>query len=267
MAVYPLRVNGRVAWRDLLRLLVVREVRVRYARATLGVAWAALVPLVMMLVFTGVGFERLVDDESEFARVPYAVFALTGLVPWMYFAQATGAATSSLASSRDLLRKAAFPLQVIPMSRVLAGLLDLAVGCALLAAIIAWKAPAGTVTATALTVPLILLVQVALMSGLALVLSAANLFFRDVQYLVQVGLLLVMFASSVVYPLSGLDPSVQAVLDWNPVSALMDSYREALLLGRFRFVTLWPAVVGAAVTLGIGWATFAVARSRMAEEA
>src|SRR5690349_1487992 len=111
--------------RDLLWLLTVREIRIRYARAVLGAGWAVFGPLVMMGVFTLMNFSRLFPPRSDYAAVPYALFAMCGLLPWTHFSTSLTQATPSLVMARDLLRKSAFPREVIPLSRMLAALLDL----------------------------------------------------------------------------------------------------------------------------------------------
>lgn len=258
-------IRNLVAHRDLLWLLAVREVRIRYARAAIGVAWALFIPLVMVGVFTVMNFGALVPEGSDYAAVEYPVFAYCGILPWTYFAMATTQSTSSLVNSAALLKKSAFPQEVIPISRVMAATLDFAIGAVLLGGLM-WHYGIG-LTAPALAVPAVLLLQMAFTLGVALLLSAGNMFFRDVAYLVQVGLLLGMFATSVVYPIPTNNPDVATVLKLNPMSAYLDSYREALLLGRWPALeTLLPGVLGAVIALGLGVIVFRRASRRFAEE-
>src|SRR5947209_6152871 len=106
-----------VRYRDLLWLLTAREIRIRYARAALGIAWAVFPPLLMLGVFTGLDFQRLLTVQAESADVPYALFAYVGLLPWTHFTTSLTQATPSLVNLRDLLRKAAFPREVIPLAK------------------------------------------------------------------------------------------------------------------------------------------------------
>ena len=116
-------------------------------------------------------------------------------------------------------------------------------------------------------VPGILLLQVAFTTGAVLLLSAANMFLRDVHYFVQVFLVLAMFATSVVYPVEVPDPTATRILALNPMSSFLDAYREAILLGRWPWERLVPGIVGAAIVLVAGWAYFRRSARRFAEEA
>ncbi len=254
-----------LAHRDLLWLLTVREIRVRYARAALGVAWAIFPPLVMAAVFSVLNFGRLIDATSPFHATPYVVFALVGLVPWAHFATSLQQATPSLVLASSILKKASFPHAVVPLARVLAALLDLGVGVLVVAALLAWNhVPVG---ASLAAVPLVFALQLAFTAGLALLLSAANMFFRDVNYLFQVAIVLAMFATSVVYPISPSSPLAAEVLRWNPMSSYLDAYRSAVLLRTWpSLAALLPGVVGAVLSLGLGGYVFTRSSPRFAEE-
>jgi len=175
------------AHRDLLWLLVVREIRVRYARAALGAAWAVFPPIVMMTVFSVMNFSRLIDPSSPYATIPYPVFAFMGLLPWAHFSTSLTQATPSLVMASTILKKSRFPHEVVPLSRVLAALLDFGVGLVVLAALLAWHDELS-VGVTAIAVIPIFALQFVFTAGLALLLSAANMFYRDVNYLLQVGI-------------------------------------------------------------------------------
>jgi len=255
--------------RDLLWLLTVREVRIRYARAFLGAGWALFMPVVMMATFTVLSFDRLVSEHSPYrkAGVPYSVFAYCGLVAWTHFATSVTAATPSMVVARDILRKSAFPKGVIPLAKVLAALLDLAIGATFLVGLMIWKDI--PFRATGLAVVPVLALQVLFTVGVVLLTSAGNMFFRDVNYLVQVGIVLAMFATAVVYPIDTStirQPWIGAILSWNPMSSYIDAYRDALLLGKWPWGRLLPGVVGAAVALAVGGGVFRALEHRFAEE-
>jgi ABC-type polysaccharide/polyol phosphate export permease len=260
----PRIMRGIAAHRDLLSLLVRREIRIRYARAFLGIGWALFLPLVMMVVFTVLNFARLVPEASRYRDVPYPVFAYCGLLFWTHFATSLTQATPSLVVSASLLKKCAFPRGVIPLAKVLAPLLDLAIGALFLVGLMVWyRIPVGP---GVLALPLILVLQLAFTQGLALLFSAGNMYYRDVNYLVQVGLVLAMFATSVVYPIELVNPTARAVLSLNPMSSYLDAYRDVLLLGRWPGPGLLVGAVGAAGSLVLGSLVFRRLSPRFAEE-
>src|SRR5664279_2926065 len=129
--------NVREMWanRELLLFLVWRDIKVQYAQTALGAAWAVLQPLLTMLIFTVI-FGRLAKIPSD--GVPYSVFTLAALIPWMYFANAFSAASASLVTSVNLITKVYFPRLIIPIVSVLSGLVNFAVSCVVLAIMLVW---------------------------------------------------------------------------------------------------------------------------------
>ena len=223
------------------------------------------VPLVMMAVFSVLNFQRLFPEGSPYAELSYPVFAFVGLLPWAHFSTSLTQATPSLVLAGAMLKKTRFPQEVVPLAKVFAALLDLGVGLVILVGLLAWQRI--PLHPAALAVPAVFVLQVIFTSGLALLLAAANMFFRDVNYLLQVGIVLAMFATSVVYPISVSSSAAAAILGANPMSSYLDAYREALLLGQWpSWQTLAPGVIGAAVSLLVGAAVFQRAAPRFAEE-
>ncbi|MHC4472081.1 MAG: ABC transporter permease [Planctomycetota bacterium] len=250
--------------RDLLSLLVVREIRIRYARAFLGMAWALFVPLVMMLIFTALNFGRLIPEGNPYRGLPYAAFAYCGLLFWTHFATSLTQGTSSLVVAAGLIKKCAFPREMIPFSKILAAVLDLAVGAIFLGILVVWHGLG--VGWPLLLVPVVFLLQLLFTAGVVLVLSSANMFFRDVNYLVQVGVILLMFATSVVYPVTPAGPTVGAILALNPMSTFLDAYREIVLLGRWPGLELLNGALGAYGSLALGLLLFRKLSPHFAEE-
>ncbi len=250
---------------DLLRLLVVREVSTRYARTALGVLWAVFPPLLVAAVFTLLDFGRLIGGESRWRDVPYPAFAFSGMVFWTHFAQSVTTGTASLALSRDMLHKSTFPAELIPLSKVLAWLLDLSIGFALLLGL-QW-AHGIPMHWTAALVPFVFVLQLAFTAGVVLLLSALNVFFRDVQFVLQVLVMVLMFASNVVVPIDGAAGASARVFAANPIVSYLDAYRSLLFLGRVPdAATLLPGAVGAVLALGVGLAYFRRVAPRFAEE-
>lgn len=244
---------------------MIREVRTRYARTALGVLWALFPPVAVAAVFTLLDFGRLMGGDSRWSDVPYPAFAFSGMVFWTHFSQSLTTGTSSLAYSRDMLHKSKFPAELIPLSKILAWLLDLAIGFALLLALLAVLG--RPVPATALLVPAVFLLQLAFTTGLVLLLSAVNLFFRDVQFVLQVAVMILMFASNVVVPIDGAKGLAAKVFAVNPIVSYLDAYRSLLFLGRLPdLASMTPGIAGAVLSLAVGVAYFRRVSPRFAEE-
>jgi ABC-type polysaccharide/polyol phosphate export permease len=250
--------------RYLLWTLTWREVRVRYARAALGMGWALFVPLVMMFTFTVLNFGRLIADDSPFKGEPYPLFAYCGILFWTHFSTSLTQGTPSLVISAPMIKKCAFPREMVPLSRILAALLDLGVGAAFLAGMMVWYGKPVTVAVLAL--PAVFALQLVFTAGALLILSGANVFFRDVNYFVQVGIILAMFATSVVYPVEPENPVARTVLALNPMSSYLDAYRQIVIRGSWPGEGLLVGALGALVSCLLGWLAFRRMAVRFAEE-
>ena len=189
------------AYRELLYFLVWRDVKIRYKQTALGIAWVALQPLATTVVFTLI-FGNLARMPSD--NLPYAVFALAGLLPWNYFAGAIGRGGTSLVTSANLVSKVYFPRLIIPIASVLAGLVDFAIVLGLLVVLLLVFGYPPTLLW--LLVPLFLLLAIATALGVSLWLSALNVEYRDVGYLIPFLVQLWFFCTPVVYPASLIPP-------------------------------------------------------------
>jgi lipopolysaccharide transport system permease protein len=212
-------------YRGLLVFLVWREIKVRYAQTVLGAAWAILQPLLTTVVFTVIfgRFARLPSDG-----VPYPLFSLAALVPWTYFNTAVSGASNSLTANTSLVTKVYFPRLVIPGAAVLAALLDLAVSIVALLLLMLFYHAAPRPAAVVL-VPASVLMMVMTAAGMGFWLSALNIQYRDVKYVVPFLLQLWMFASPVVYPLSLVPDRYRLAYSLNPLAGAIAGFRSALL--------------------------------------
>lgn len=214
------------AYRELLAFLVWRDVKVRYKQTALGAAWAIIQPLATMLVFT-LFFGRLAGITPPHG-VPYWLFAYVALVPWTFFATGVSQSSDSLVGSANLLRKVYFPRLAIPLAAAFAGLVD--VGLSLLVLLVAMLV-AGVVPGVAVLalVPLLLL-ALTIAVGVGLWLSALNVQFRDVRYVVPFLLQLWLYATPIAYPSTLItDPRWRALYGLNPMVGVVDGFRWALL--------------------------------------
>jgi len=219
------------AYRELLYFLTWRDVLIRYKQAVLGVAWAILQPLLTMVVFTVV-FNRVLGIKSPSSDVPYPVFSLAGLLPWQFFAGALSRSGVSLVGNANLLTKVYFPRLVIPISAVLAGLVDLLISFVVLLILMAGYGIAPTWHIVFL--PLFVLLALAAALAVSLWLSALNVLYRDVQYVIPFLAQLWMFVSPVIYPITQIPAGkARVAFALNPMTGVIGGFRWALLGQQF----------------------------------
>lgn len=210
--------------RELIYFLTLRDIKVRYTQAALGVAWAVLQPLLMMVIFT-LFLGRLAKVPSD--GFPYPVFAFAGLIPWTFFSNAVGAGANSVVGSANLVSKVWFPRLALPLAAALAWLPDLCITSALL---IGMMLIFGiTPPLTAVLLPAFILFALLAAAGVSLWLAALNVSYRDVRYAVPFVLQLWLFATPVVYPASLVPERFRTLLGLNPMAGVVEGFRWALL--------------------------------------
>ncbi|OFW63569.1 MAG: hypothetical protein A2Z35_02095 [Actinobacteria bacterium RBG_19FT_COMBO_36_27] len=261
------RFKELLSYRTLLWTLTWRDIRVRYKQSLLGIAWAMFIPVSMMLLFSFV-FTRIVAVKTD---IPYPIFAYCGLLPWQFFASATTAATNSLIANRSLVTKIYFPSEVFPISSIIAAFVDFLVGSIVLVALIMYFYFTGASIMVSWTVFLVIpviLVQIIFTAGVSFFLSMGNLFFRDVRYIYNIIITLWMFATSVVYPMKISSPELQKILHLNPMTPIIDAYRDVLLRGKVPDMNNfgYAIVISLAVFLS-GWIIFYKIQHKFAEKA
>ena len=234
--------------RELLLFLVWRDIKVQYAQTALGAAWAVVQPLMTMLIFTLI-FGRLAKIPSD--GVPYSVFTLAALIPWMYFSNAFSAASASLVNSSNLITKVYFPRLIIPIVSVLSGLVNFAVSCVVLAVMMIWY----HVTPSLLAIPMIpalLLLMILTATGVGCWLAAVYIQYRDVRQIVPFIVQIWMYISPVVYPLSLVPERYRPLYALNPMAGIIQTFRVVLLrTGEIPWGTLGVStIVGMVLFLG-----------------
>ena len=218
----------RALWhyRDLLYTLSIHRVKVRYKQSLLGIGWAVLQPLSLMLIYTLV-FSYIARVPSD--GLPYAVFAYTALLPWSYFANALTSATTGLVSHSHLVTKVYFPREILPLTYVIAALFDLLIASLVLAGLMIYYRISLTVNLL-YAIPIIL-VLTCFVTAVSLFLSAVQVRYRDVGVGMPLLLQLWMFATPIVYPLSVVPQRFQSLYVLNPMVGMIESFRRAVLQG------------------------------------
>lgn len=257
-------------YRGLLAALTWRDVRVRYKQSMLGIGWAILLPLSMMLVFTFV-FTKAIDARSILnIKMPYALFAYTGLVPWTFFSVSLSGCVSSLVANRNLVTKVYFPREVFPLSCIAGSFVDFCIAMTVLTGLMAYFHLSGgwhfIPRITLLFVPVIVLVQICMTIGLGMMLAMANLFYRDVRQIFNATIQLVMFVSAVVVPVPTDGSLLAQLISLNPIVPIISAYRDCIVFGHMPDAGsfIYATVVSLSL-LVIGWVSFRRASYKFAE--
>jgi len=239
-------------YRELIYFLTWRDIKVRYKQAVLGVAWALLQPVLTVLIFTVV-FGVLLETPSQ--GLPYPLFAISALLPWQLFANALQRSSGSLVGNANLITKIYFPRLAIPLSSVMAALVDFAVSfLVLIGMMIYYRYVPGW---NLLWLPVIILFAVLTALSVGLWLSAINVQYRDVQHMVPFIIQVWMYASPIVYPIEIIPEGIWRVLyGLNPMVGVIQSYRWALLGGDRPDSTMLISVVVVIVLLISGFYYF-----------
>jgi lipopolysaccharide transport system permease protein len=229
-------------YRELLYFLAWRDVKVRYKQTALGAAWAILQPFLTMIVFS-IFFGRLARVPSD--GVPYPIFSYAALVPWTFFANGLTQSSNSLVGNANLISKVYFPRLVVPVAGVLSGLVDFVIAFLVLIGMMLYYGVTPTVHVIFLPLFVLLALVAALAAGIWL--SALNVEFRDVRFVVPFLIQLWLFATPIAYPTSLLHGFWRTVYGLNPMVGVVEGFRWALLGTR---TDLGPSVaVSAAVSL------------------
>lgn len=218
--------RGLWHYRDLFYTLSVHRIKVRYKQSMLGLAWAILQPLSLMLIYTVI-FSVIAKVPSE--GVPYSVFAYAALLPWTYFSSALTNATSGLVNHTALVTKVYFAREILPLTYVSAALFDFAVASTFLIALFFYYGVSLTWYAL-YAIPIMVLLTM-LVTAISLIFSVVQVRFRDVGVAMPLLLQLWMFASPVVYPLSAVPQRFRGLYALNPMVGVIENFRRVMLQG------------------------------------
>ncbi len=220
------QVKFRELWdyRELFYFLIRRDIVVRYKQTVLGVAWAVIQPVMTMVVFS-IFFGKLGKIPSD--NLPYPIFAFAALVPWTLFANGLTQGTNSLVGSSNLIKKVYFPRLIIPTATVMAGVVDFAIALGVLFLMMLgygiWP------TANIVWLPVFLILTLVTSLGVSLWLSALNVKYRDVKYVIPFFVQIWLFATPIAYSSSLLSEPWRTVYGLNPMVGVVEGFRWALL--------------------------------------
>lgn len=257
-----------VRFRALLATLTSRDLKARYRGSVLGFLWSLVNPLLLLAVYTfvfGFVFRRPVGGETE----PYALFLICGLFPWVWASSSLLEGAQSLTANSGLLRKAVFPVELLPVVPVLAHLLHLLLAIPILGGALVVGHLLGYPVGGwgALWVPLVLALQLPMLCGLSLGLAALNVHFKDVRDLLANLLTLLFFLAPILYPLSAVPfAPLRALVQLNPFTPYSLAYQQALFFGHAPEPRLWlHMVVVTVICWALGAALFGRLRDTLVE--
>ncbi len=238
--------------KDLLFAWTKRIVRGRYQQSALGWLWAIIQPAASVAIFSII-FTYFVPVDT--GPIPYPVFSYVAVVFWTFFSTSLQDMTTSLTLNFGLVTKVYFPREVLPVSSMLARLLDLVVAiCVLVGLMIFLKVPVSP--SHLMFLPLILAIQIMLILGLGLITSASNVFFRDVQPLLTLVIQLWFYGSPIIYPVSLVPEKWRMIYFMNPMAGILEAYRSVLLYQSAPSNTLLIAAIESAFLFAFGYWLF-----------
>ena len=233
-----------VSYRDLFYTLSVHRIKVRYKQSILGVSWAIIQPLAMVIILTVI-FSFIVRMPSD--GLPYALFAYVALLPWNYLSTSLTSSTNGLVNHAQLITKVYFPREILSLTYVVASLFDFLVASTVVVTLLIYYRV--TITFNILFVLPIMLILTLFIIAAALVLSAVQVRFRDVGVAVPVVLQVWMFASPVLYPLTAVPVRLRSVYQLNPMVGIIESLRRVVLHGAAPDITVLSVSASISVVL------------------
>lgn len=247
--------------KDLLWAWTDRTIRARYQQSLLGGLWIVVQPLTMVLLFSII-FTFFVPVNT--GAIPYPVFSYVGLIPWMLFANALSDMSESLVVNMGLITKIYFPREILPLASLLARLLDYFVAFSLLLLLMVWFG-LPLFSPSWIWLPVILLVQIALIIGIGLILAAGNVFYRDVRSGLGLAIQLWFYASPIIYPVTVVPEALRPFYYLNPMAGVLDAYRNVLLYQSWPNPFFYLSALVAVVILFTGYWFFKRVEFRIAD--
>ena len=230
-------------YRELLRFLVVRDIKVRYKQTMLGGLWAILQPFMNMVVFT-IFFGHLAKIPSD--QLPYPIFVYTALLPWQFFSGGIGSSGNSLVANSHLISKVYFPRMIIPAASLGAGCLDFLIAFILLIVMMIYYGISPGIGILLFPILMTLVAVAAL--GVGMILAALNVAYRDFRYVIPFLVQFWLFATPVIYPVSIVPKQWRWLINLNPMAGLITGIRSSLL----NLPLSWPDIwISGSISMGL----------------
>jgi lipopolysaccharide transport system permease protein len=229
-----------------------RIVRGRYQQSALGWLWAVVQPVAAAMIFTIV-FTRFVPVDT--GATPYLVFSYSAMVPWTLLSMSLTDMTGSLVQNMNLVAKIYFPREILPIASMLARLMDFAIALAFLIVMLVYYGMPLSLQA-AMYLPLVFVIEIALILGIGVGCAAINVFYRDVDPLLKLVVQIWFYASPIIYPVTLVPWWFRDYYYMNPMVGVLEAYRDILLKGAAPGAYLWPSAITAAILLIAGYALF-----------
>jgi len=253
-------VGEQFEFRELLYQMTRRDLLLRYKQTIMGFGWAVFMPLTNTAVFSVI-FTRVAPLETD---IPYPLFAYCGLLCWNFSASSFRFAVNSLTSNQNLVTKVYFPREIFPISAVAVSVVDFAVGATVLIALMIYYQVVPTMAMLAL--PAVIAVHFIFTLSISLMLAMGNLFYRDVKYIFELVVTVWMFLSAVLYPVSQIGGTTGKIMAMNPMTPILEGYRDVLLRGHLPDPAAFLVTAAIAITLLVGaWLVFHRAEFEFAE--
>jgi lipopolysaccharide transport system permease protein len=237
---------------DLLLAWTSRIIRARYQQSVLGAFWAIIQPAAQVLVFTII-FTQFIRIQT--GDTAYILFSSVGMVPWTFFAASLSDMVTSLTQNMQLVTKIYFPREILPLAALLARFVDFLIASVMLVILMLFF-QTEVDPFVLLSLPLVLAIQMVLGLGLGLIGAALNVFYRDIQHIISLGLQVWMYASPIVYPIERVQNAPQIIQNLyflNPMAGIISAYRSILLEKQFPDQTLLLSAGIAALALLFGY--------------
>ncbi|HXF74627.1 MAG TPA: ABC transporter permease [Methylomirabilota bacterium] len=249
-------------YRELIRNLVLKDLKLKYRDSVLGFLWSLANPLLLILVYSFVFGHILRGGPPDFAY-----FLMVGILPWNFFAQSLMMSTGSIIDNGNLLRKVALPMEVFPVTTVLFNLAQFVLALAVFFPMAWWFFQVPAAWSWLSFLPIVAL-HVLFTLGICFFVSTATVFYRDVRHFTEIFIMLIFWLTPIIYDVESAPPALKAVLYMNPLSYFILAYQDALYHNVFSSLGRWTAITSLALaSLVLGCMTFAAWKTRFAEEA